>query len=158
MARPGELGKGSKFIVLASVCVVVGALYFAREVLIPLALAVLFSFLLAPLVRRLEKFKLKRVPATLVVVLFALLVVGGIGWIVEQQFEQVATELQQYRGQIRRKLDKLRFSDGGFGGAIDKVEKTVRAVAPPHPWRPPRRSRRRNPRPGRPRRPGAFWG
>ena len=66
MARPVQLARGSKFIVLASVCVVVGALYFAREVLVPLALAILLTFLLAPLVRRLERVGLSRVPATLV--------------------------------------------------------------------------------------------
>ena len=53
MARSLELQKGSRFIILASICIVVAALYFAQVVLIPLALSLLLSFLLAPLVRRL---------------------------------------------------------------------------------------------------------
>ena len=44
-------------------CVVVAALYFAQEVLIPLALAILITFLLATLVTRLERWKLGRVPS-----------------------------------------------------------------------------------------------
>ena len=50
MARSLELNKGSRFVILASICIVVGALYFAQAVLIPLALSLLLSFLLAPLV------------------------------------------------------------------------------------------------------------
>jgi predicted PurR-regulated permease PerM len=44
---------------------VVAALYFAREILVPLAVAVLLSFLLTPSVRRLERWKLGRVPSVL---------------------------------------------------------------------------------------------
>ena len=61
MAQPVQLAKSSRFVVLASICIVVAALYFAQVVLIPLALAVLFCFLLAPLVTRLERWGLGRV-------------------------------------------------------------------------------------------------
>ena len=60
MARTVDLGKGSRFIVLASVCIVVAGLYFAQEVFIPLALAVLISFVLAPLASRLERLRVPR--------------------------------------------------------------------------------------------------
>ena len=51
----------------ALVLLVVAALYFAREILIPLAIAVLLAFLLTPAVRRLEGWRLGRVPAVLLV-------------------------------------------------------------------------------------------
>src|SRR3954447_25450734 len=102
MARPVQVGKGSKFIILASVCVVVAALYFAREVLVPLALAVLLTFLLAPVVSRLEKLRLGRVPSVLAVVVVALGLVVGLGYVVEQQFVQIANALPQYKDQIKR--------------------------------------------------------
>ncbi len=131
MARSGELGKGSKFIVLASVCVVVAALYFAREVLIPLALAVLITFLLTPAVRRLEKWRLGRVASVLIVVIFALSVVGVIGWVVERQFVQIADELPNYKDQIRAKVRRLTGSgDSGLSGAMRKAAKAVEDVAP----------------------------
>src|SRR3954470_14674554 len=122
MARPVELTKGSRFVVLASVCVVVAALYFAREVLIPLALGVLLTFLLNPLVRRLEKLHLGRLASVLSVVLLALTVVGVIGYIVEEQFVAVANELPNYREQIRHKVARLTGAgrDGGIGGAVKK--------------------------------------
>src|SRR5678815_5193508 len=57
---------------LLSVVAVVAILYFARVVLIPLALAVLFAFLLAPLVLRLRRIGLGRAPAVTLVVISSL--------------------------------------------------------------------------------------
>src|SRR3954469_19158775 len=131
MARPVQVGKGSKFIILASVCVVVAALYFAREVLVPLALAILLTFLLAPLVRRVERLGLGRVPATLVVVLLGLGLVGVIGYVVERQFVQIADQLPNYVPQIRHKVQSMLGGGGGIGGAVKKVEKTFQDVTPP---------------------------
>ena len=59
--------------------IIIFALRYASEVLIPVALAVLFSFLLAPLVHRLEQLKLGRGPSVLIVVLLAFAVFGVIG-------------------------------------------------------------------------------
>ena len=69
MASDAALKKGSHFVILASLCIVTAALYFAQVVLIPLALAVLFSFLLMPVVRWLERLKLGRAAATIIVVI-----------------------------------------------------------------------------------------
>ncbi len=55
MTRTADPKPRHRFLVLGTVCVVVAALYFAQEVLIPIALAILLSFLLAPLVRLLEQ-------------------------------------------------------------------------------------------------------
>jgi predicted PurR-regulated permease PerM/methanogenic corrinoid protein MtbC1 len=132
MARTSvELGgKTSKFIVLASVCIVVSGLYFAREVLIPIALAVLFSFLLTPLVRRLEKWQLPRVAATLIVVLVANAALVSIGYVVFRQFENVVEQLPNYRGQLHEKWTKLQ----NHGGMIKKAEQELHnmgASSPP---------------------------
>jgi len=68
----------SKLFALIAGVVVVAALYFARAVLVPFALAVLLSFLLTPLVRQVERLRLPRVPAVLVVVI--LVVALAIWW------------------------------------------------------------------------------
>src|SRR5947208_2052937 len=71
MARPlpanAATPKAPRFVLMASVCVVVAALYFAQDVLIPLALATLLTFLLSPLVQRLERWRLHRVPSVIIV-------------------------------------------------------------------------------------------
>ena len=125
MARSPVVGtKGSKFIVLASVCIVVGGLYFAREVLIPIALAILLTFLLTPLVRRLEKWRLPRVAATLIVVVVGLAALVSIGYVVFNQFVSVVEQLPQYRGQLQQKWDKLK----SHGGVIRKAEQELHNI------------------------------
>src|SRR5688572_25219563 len=58
MARSDPAPRGAKFIILASICVVIAALWFMQDVLIPLALAVLVTFLFTPVVHRLERWGL----------------------------------------------------------------------------------------------------
>ena len=123
-ARPVQIDKGSRFIVLAAICVVVAALYFAQEVLIPLALAVLFCFLLAPLVIRLQRLGLGRVPSVIVVVIAASGVVVGLGWVTTVQLINLADRLPEYRVEI---VDKVRsfkgmFGGDGSGGVVDNLK------------------------------------
>jgi predicted PurR-regulated permease PerM len=62
------------------IALVVAALYWLQAVLIPLALAVLLTFLLSPVVSTLQRRGLGRVPSVLVTALLALSILGGIGW------------------------------------------------------------------------------
>src|SRR5579864_7128370 len=70
------------FLISGSVVLVVAALYLANKVLIPLALAILFTFLLAPVVIWLQKHHIKRVVAVALVVLVTFAVLGGFLWAV----------------------------------------------------------------------------
>src|SRR5688572_5854847 len=108
MARPVELARGSKFVVLASVCVVVAALYFAQVVLIPLALAILFCFLLTPVVIRLERAGLGRVPSVMVVVVLAFALVLALGWVVTAQVVNLASRLDDYKVEIVEKVENFK--------------------------------------------------
>lgn len=125
MAQSAVGSKGSKFIVLASVCIVVGGLYFAREVLIPIALAVLLSFLLTPVVRQLERWRFPRAAATLIVVGIGVAVIVLIGYVVAHQFVQVVEQLPDYRGQLHEKWDKLK----NHGGVIKKAEQELHNIS-----------------------------
>jgi predicted PurR-regulated permease PerM len=129
MARPAEIGsKGSRFIVLASVCIVVAALYFAQEVLIPLALAVLFCFLLAPLVTRLERYGMGRVPAVVTVVSAVAALVVLLGWVVTAQVLNLADRLPEYQGEIVHKVEKVRGRFVRRGGVTDKLADVAQKV------------------------------
>ena len=99
--------KTPRFVLLASVCVVVAALYFAQGVLIPLALATLLTFLLSPLVQRLERWRLHRVPSVIVVVVLAFGVLGVLGWVVVDQVMSLARDLPAYKDNIKAKLHWL---------------------------------------------------
>src|SRR5438270_12183114 len=86
MARsPIATVKTPRFVLLASIAVVVAALYLAQDVLIPLALATLLPFLLSPLVARLERCRLGRVPAVVVVAALAVGRLGVLGGVVVGQ-------------------------------------------------------------------------
>src|SRR4051794_10188657 len=67
---------------LAVSVVVVGALYFAREILIPITLAVLLAFVLAPLVQLLRRLKVPRAPAVLLAAALSLAVLLGLGGVI----------------------------------------------------------------------------
>ena len=82
MARRVPTLKTPRFVLLASIAVTVAALYFAQDVLIPLALATLLTFLLAPLVQRLERSGLSRVPAVIVVAILMCSTLAVLGWVV----------------------------------------------------------------------------
>jgi hypothetical protein len=116
-----EPSRKTQFYALASIAIVLGLLYFGQEVLIPLALAVLFSFLLAPVVSWLERLRLGRVPSTLIVVFAALALVVGFGWIVEQRFAEIVTKLPDYRQSIQSKFQHLTRS----GGMVETVRKEL---------------------------------
>src|SRR5688572_27630293 len=108
MARPETSNRSPRFPPALTVLVVGVVLYFAREVLIPIALAILLTFLLVPLVRRLERYRLPRVVAVGVAVGVTALGVAAVGWLVQGQVVELATNLPQYKDNIRAKLKSLR--------------------------------------------------
>jgi predicted PurR-regulated permease PerM len=67
-------------------------LYFGREVLVPIALAVLMSLVLAPAVRLLQRLRLRRLPAVLIVVIVAFAGVFALGSLMISQAKQLADE------------------------------------------------------------------
>lgn len=87
--------------------VVIAALYFAREILVPLALAILFTFVLTPMVSLLEKTRLPRFLAVLVVVALAGGAIGLVGWSVGNQLLDVTNQLPDYKNNIKAKIDAL---------------------------------------------------
>ena len=112
-------------ILLVSI-VVIGILYVARPVMVPIALAILFSFLLTPIVRLLERSFLRRTGA---IVLSLGLTIGALsfgGWWIYQQFGAVAIEFNQAAtaGHIEEKLQFLRRSS-----TVAIVERTLQRVA-----------------------------
>jgi len=106
-------------VVLAGVILI---LYFARAVLIPLALALTLNFLLTPMVIWFQKLGMRRVPAVALVMLISVAAVAGMGWVVADQLLEVANDLPKYRLNIHNKIESLHFpSDSTLGRAADSV-------------------------------------
>ena len=113
-------------IMLATFVLVIACLYFAREIFIPFMLAVLLTFLLAPLVNLLQRARLPRVVAAVVTVLFAFSLVGGLGWLLYAQVTTLANDLPQYKDNITSKIRDLRRA--GKAGTLAKAQSTVKEV------------------------------
>lgn len=107
---------------LLTVVTVVAALYFARDIFIPLALAVLVSFLLAPLVNRLHQWHFGRVPSVLIVVLLAFGLVGLLGELMTNQMVELAHKLPEYQQNVHKKLQSV------VGGGRGLIGKGIRSV------------------------------
>src|SRR5947208_940312 len=84
--------------------VAVGILYFARALLIPFALALLFAFLLSPIVKRLESWRIPRVVAALVTFAAAFGIFVSLGWVVANQLIHIVGELPRYSDNVQRKI------------------------------------------------------
>ena len=109
---------------LLAVGLVVAFLYFAHEVIVPIALAVLLSFLLAPAVRWLRRWHLGRVTAVALTVLIAFLVVLGFAAVVVQEISSLAQQLPEYRANLETKIRSLPAVVPG-GGALRRATSMV---------------------------------
>lgn len=87
---------------------IVAALYFGREVLLPMALAVLLSFVLAPAVKLLQRLYLPRFAAVTIVVLLAFGVISGLATLMFAQVSQLAGDLPRYQSNLAEKIQALR--------------------------------------------------
>lgn len=111
---------------------VITALFFGRDILIPLALAVLLGFLLDPAVSRLKRWGLPRMVATLLVVAVALGTLGGMGTYLGNQVTQLSADLPTYQNTIRKKLRNLRNMAKGpsvWDGALKTYDTVEREIA-----------------------------
>src|SRR4051812_20217307 len=100
------------FIVLGGLVLATAFLYFAKVVLVPLALAVLLAFIMTPLVNGLQRRGLGRVPSAIVVVVLAFGVLGGVGYVIWAQVGNLIHNLPRYQTNIRTKVDSLNLGGG----------------------------------------------
>jgi predicted PurR-regulated permease PerM len=106
---------GSALATVLLAVVVVAALYLAREVLVPVSLALLLSFVLAPLVRLLRACYAPRVVAVVLAVLLAFAAIFGLGAMMVAQVNQLAGDLPGYQTTLRDKIQRLRGAAAGTG-------------------------------------------
>ena len=107
---------------------VMATLYFARDFLIPLALAALLTFLLSPLVTRIERW-LGRITAVLLVGAMILAATVGAGWVLTRQLVDLAAKLPDYKENIQIKLRSIRVPTGGvftrFSETVEELRKDL---------------------------------
>jgi predicted PurR-regulated permease PerM len=99
--------------ILAALIVMV--LYYGREIIIPIALAVLLSFVLAPLVRLVQRLRIPRSLAVVSVVVIAFAFIFGMGSLLATQLTQLAGDLPRYQSTISEKIQSFRETTAGRG-------------------------------------------
>jgi len=111
---------------LAVSVVVVAGLYLGREVLIPITLAILLSFVLAPLVDLFRRIHLGRVPSVVLAVFIAVSIILAIGGVIGIQIAGLADDVPKYETTIREKIDAAkRFAMEPLGRLIGSVGREV---------------------------------
>lgn len=146
--RPGaqiassELPSLSTQLTFAVGALAVAGLYFARDILVPITLAVLLSFILAPIVRFLRGW-IGKVPSVATAVVLAFLTILAVGGIIGAQISSLADDLPRYETVIRQKVDAARGATiGRLTGLLDRIDQLQRGesdlagskgAAPDHP-------------------------
>ena len=122
---------------LVNGAVVLGLLYFGREVLVPITLAILLSLLIAPMVRKLRRLVRAQVPAVLGAVIVLTLMAGGLASMIVSQVVAIAAGLPQYESTIRDKIHTIqdvtvgRVMQGETGRMMSRLGAEANAASAP---------------------------
>ncbi len=131
---PAEVPGVSALLTLAVGVVVIAALFLAREVLIPVTLAVLLSFVLAPLVDLLRRAHLPRVPAALIAVLVAFGILLSLGGLIGTQVASLAEDFPRYQYTIDRKIEAVQqFTNKRMARLVEQLGHPLEHASPPAP-------------------------
>lgn len=93
--------------------IVVAVLHFGQEVLVPLVLAGVLCFMLAPLVDLLERARIGRISSVLITTALAFGLLAGIASVVAGQLIDIAYKLPSYKDNMRAKVASLHVSSTG---------------------------------------------
>lgn len=90
------------------VALIIAGLYVGRDVFVPIALAILLSFVLTPPVERLETLRVPRGAAVPIVVVAAFFAIFALGSLIASQITQLADGLPGYQQTMQKKISSLR--------------------------------------------------
>lgn len=125
MVRATELSASSKSLTVIAFVLAIAALYVGRTVFIPLALALVLSFLLTPFVVLLEKIHLGRVPSVLLIVTVSLVMIGMASWRATGQLVEIMDRLPDYKANLDTKIRSLH---GSKASSLSKATATIQEL------------------------------
>ena len=114
------------FVTLATLTLIAVVLYWGKPVLMPVAMAVLLTFLLNPAVTALRRCHVWHGVAVTLVVVMTFSVLGLVLFLIGKQFNTLAYELPRYEDNIRSKISELRLAFRN--GALDETREMVREI------------------------------
>jgi predicted PurR-regulated permease PerM len=117
----------SQLATIAVLTLAIAALYYGRDILIPVALAALLAFALEPLATRLRRTGLGRVASVVTVVALVLAIVGALGVLITDRALNLAENVPAYQYNVQRKIQALRGAPGDEG-VIDKAQSALKEI------------------------------
>ena len=133
--QPDQAGTLEMLATLFLVAFVMATLYLGREIFIPIAIAILVSFVLSPPILVLRRWGLGRVFSVLTVVFTALVIAFSISAVLTRQVSEFAVDLPLYQATINAKLDDLR--DAAASNVLfAKVSDALKKLSEINPHRP----------------------
>jgi predicted PurR-regulated permease PerM len=114
--------KSSPLVVFGTLVLIVAAMYWARAILMPVALAMLLAFLLSPVDRALQRIGLGRAVSVALVAVLAFSLIGVIGWGISVEVREFASNLPAYQGNIKKRIADLRVRKGT---TLDRVRTEI---------------------------------
>jgi predicted PurR-regulated permease PerM len=119
-------------LILALFISAAATLRFARDFFLPLVLAALLSFLLSPLVRRLERWRFGRVGAVFATATLAFVLIGGLAYVVTGQFLDLAESLPKYRSNLIARVAELKTNENNpLRRAVQTISEVTAALNKP---------------------------
>ncbi len=118
--------RGTTLINMAVAALIIAALYLGREIFVPVALAVLLSFVLAPFVSRLQMLRLPRIVSVLAVVILGFAIIFSLGGLMVSQATRLAADLPGYEQTLRSKIESLRGLAGSGSGTLERASKVLK--------------------------------
>ena len=106
--------------------IIVTALYVGREIFVPVALAILLSFVLASPVSLLHRMRVPRGIAVVGVVLFAFAIIFALGSLIATQLNRLAGDRQRYQTTIQSKIQSV----CGIAGGSSTLERAAGMLKP----------------------------
>lgn len=135
-SSPSTLNFAASLVIAA---ILIAALHFGQDVLIPLAIAFLISFALSPLVTKMVRLHVPRPLAVLLVMVIVGGVLGGLGVLLGTQLKGLSTELPTYQTTIKGKIERIKedFKASGFleqaMGTVEGVQDSIEPEGQPVP-------------------------
>src|SRR3954447_14394349 len=112
--------------VLLKLVLIVAALYFGREFFVPLALSILLSFVLAPIVWKFEQWHFGRIGSVVTVTILTFAVLGGLATIVGIQLLELANTLPKYQTELHHKILALKVPQNS---RLTKASETLKELS-----------------------------
>ena len=112
--------------ILIALALVLSFLYWARVIVIPVALSILLTFLLSPIVTWLHQHSIPRVVAVLLASSLALGAIGGAMWGVTNQMGSLLDSYPQYENNILLKINKL--TERERDGLLEKLQAVTERI------------------------------